>query len=142
MRTLGHLATVRWVRLTTAGPGEDPIQVSGNRLISLAIVSDDVAYFVSDTRSTISQHLAVFPHARIAPCDVRGRPGGSDQPVTIEPATGTPPARAVGAVRKKSLLYNGILLPLWYRLRGRTPVYYLLRPAAEPTPWLDQPASA
>jgi uncharacterized protein len=129
---LGHLHAVRKVLLTTRGASG----VAVNTFAQLAVVDDDTAYLRTFTGSRLASRLASVADLRIAPCDLRGRASGSDQPCRAEPAAGVEATVAARVLVKKYPILQGLLLPLIGRLRGAVAVSYRVTPTDEPTPWM------
>ena len=132
MEKLGHLHAVRTVLLTTRGVSG----VAVSSVTQLAVVDDDTGYVRTFSGSPLASRLAAAADLRIAPCDFRGRAGGSDQPCRAEPATGVDTTAAARVLVKKYPILQGILLPLACRLRGVVAVSYRVTPTDEPTPWM------
>jgi PPOX class probable F420-dependent enzyme len=129
---LGHLHAVRTVLLTS----RDASGAATNTPVQLAIIDDDTGYLRTWLGSGLADRLAACPDVRVAPCNVLGKAGGSDQPGVASVAVGVAATSARRALARKSPVLQGLLIPLWYRLRGRTASYFRLIPTAEPTPWL------
>jgi PPOX class probable F420-dependent enzyme len=134
---LGHLKGVHQVLLTTRRPDGG----TANTPVNLAIVDDDTGYFRTWSTSGNARRIQDFPDVRIAPCNVRGRPGGSDQPCRAVPVSGVEATAARRALSKRFPVLQGLLVPLTHRLLSRTTVHYRVVPMDEPTPWMGNPAA-
>jgi PPOX class probable F420-dependent enzyme len=132
MEKLGHLHAVRKVLLTT----RDATGAAVNTVAQLAVADDDTAYLRTFSGSPLALRLAAVADLRIAPCDFRGRAGGSDQPCRAEPAAGVDATVAARVLVKKYPILQGFLLPVGCRLRGAVAVLYRVTPTDEPTPWM------
>jgi PPOX class probable F420-dependent enzyme len=103
--------------------------------INLVVDAEGRGYFRTDASSGKAKRLANFPGVRLAPCNRRGRPQGSDQPAIATRLHGTEASVAAELLAARFPIIQGRLLPLADRLRRHEVAYYRLIPADEPTPW-------
>jgi len=132
MEMLGHLGGVRQVLMTGRTASGDVVDVP----VRLAVVSEDTAYFAVECDSPLIFAIRHEPNVRLALCNFRGRPGGSDQPAVAHPVETAEAHAAKAAVHKKWPAYYRAFIAA-KRLIGEGHLrYFRLSPAAEPTPWL------
>jgi uncharacterized protein len=103
METFEHLRRARLVLLTSRGADG----VALHRAVRLAVGNDGSATLRTRAAGALAQRLSANPQVRVAPCDLRGRPSGSDQPAIAQRQSGS-----------------------------STHITFRLCPAAEPTSWL------
>jgi PPOX class probable F420-dependent enzyme len=107
--------------------------------VNLAVDADSVGYFRTWSTAGKAKRLANFPGVRVAPCTLRGRPKGSDQPGLATRLTGGDADQARLQLAARFPLLHGRLVPLVHRFTRRQTIYYRLVPAEEPTPWAGLP---
>jgi PPOX class probable F420-dependent enzyme len=126
-----HLRRTRTVLLTTRRRDGRTVDTP----VSMAIDEAGRGYFRTWTTSGKAKRLANFPGVRVAPSSPNGHPGGSDQPGLVSRLTGADEALAGALLADRFPTVHGKIVPRLYRLRGRTPAFYRVIPAEEPTPW-------
>lgn len=108
--------------------------------VNLALDTDGTGYFRTWSTAGKAKRLKNFPGLRVAPCTLRGRPKGSDQPALATRLTGTDADHARRLLASRFPVLHGLFVPLVHRLTGRQTVYYRLVPTEEPTRWEGYPA--
>ncbi len=106
-----------------------------NTPVNLVVDGSGYGYFRTSPTSGKAKRLANYSGVRLAPCTRRGRPEGSDQPGVCTPVTGDEAARAQRLLGRRFPLVQGLLLPAVDRLWRRSPAYFRVISAEEPTPW-------
>jgi len=106
-----------------------------DRVINLASDTSGTGYFRIWVGSDSGRCIAQYPDVRIAPCNMLGRPSGSDQPGRATLLSGPEVAVARGVLVRSFPFVQRLFVPLRYRLLRRTSQFVRLEPAAEPTPW-------
>jgi hypothetical protein len=113
METFEHLRSKRLVLLTTRAEVRPAAGIAAvHRPVRISVDADGAVRLLTRTGGRLARRLDACGAVRLAPCDLRGRPTGSDQPAQAERQP-----------------YGGFGLP------GGRWVRYLLTPANEPTPW-------
>ena len=131
METFEHLRRARTVLLTTRRRDGRTVDTP----VNLAIDEQGTGYFRTWSTAGKAKRLANFPGVRLAPCSVRGRPQGSDQPGLTSRLTGAEAELARRLLAKQYRLLHGLIVPAVHRLQRRQTVYYRVVPTDEPTPW-------
>lgn len=131
METFEHLRRADTVLLTTRRRDGRTVDTP----VNVAVDDAGLGYFRTSPASGKVKRMANFPDVRVAPCNRRGRPGGSDQPAVAAPVPGPEADAARALLARRFPLVHGRIMPVADRLLHRAPVYYRLTPAAEPTPW-------
>ncbi|HTZ43015.1 MAG TPA: PPOX class F420-dependent oxidoreductase [Jatrophihabitans sp.] len=131
METFEHLRRTRTVLLTTRRRDGRTVDTP----VNLAVDAEGAGYLRTWPAAGKVKRLANFPGVRVAPCTMRGRPTGSDQPAVATRLAGPDAERAERALARRFPLLHGRLVPLLNRLSHRDSVFYRLEPADEPTPW-------
>ena len=103
--------------------------------VNVAVDPSGNGYFRSDAGAGKVKRLANFPGVRLAPCNRRGRPQGSDQPAVAFRLHGAEADLAARLLAERFPIIQGRLVPLADRLSRREIAYFRLVPADEPTPW-------
>ncbi len=103
--------------------------------VNVAVDAAGNGYFRTDAASGKAKRLANFPGVRLAPCNRRGRPGGSDQPAIATRLSAADADTAARLLAERFPIIQGRLVPLADRLRHSEVAYYRLVPTEEPTPW-------
>ena len=103
--------------------------------VNLAIDERGLGYFRTYPDTGKVKRIANFPDVRVAPCNRRGRPSGSDQPALAHLLVAAEAEHAAATLARRFRVLHAILGPVVDRVLGKSPVYYRLSPADEPTPW-------
>lgn len=131
METFEHLRRADTVLLTTRRRDGRTVDTP----VNVAVDAAGRGYFRTGPGSGKAKRIANFPDVRLAPCNRRGRPGGSDQPAVAERVTGAEADAARALLARRFPVLHRVIVPAADRLLRRAPVYYRLSPADEPTPW-------
>ena len=131
MENFEHLRRARAVLLSTRRRDGRTVQTP----VNLAVDRDGTGYFRTWSTAGKAKRLANFPGLRLAPCSMRGRAKGSDQPALASRLSGPEADRARRLLAEQFPVLHGLIVPWLHRLQRRHTVYYRLDPADEPTPW-------
>jgi uncharacterized protein len=96
--------------------------------VSVAVGRDGRAYFRTWSATGKVKRMHNYPQVWIAPCTARGKPTGPHQRVTALPISGPDAAEAAKALAAKYPVLQGLLVPAFHRLTGKTTVHYELLP--------------
>lgn len=133
METFEHLRRSRLVLLTSRGPGD----VALHRPVRMSVDDAGNGSVWLPKGLRLVARLDACPEVRVAPCDLRARPTGSDQPAFAQRCEVPPAERASsGAIARETGL-----VALLGRLK-QSFVCYRLTPADEPTHWQQRVAGS
>jgi len=94
-------------------------------------VEGDRAFVRTFDRAWKAKRLRNNPDAQIAPSTVRGKPTGPVIRVRSRLLTGDEASRAATALGNKHRILQGVMVPLFHRLRGYKTLHYELVPVDE-----------
>ena len=96
--------------------------------VHIALGPDGRAYFRTWSSSGKAKRMRNFSQVWIAPCTMRGKATGMQQPATTVPLTGADAVEAAQALAAKYRVLQGVLVPALHRLTSKTTVHYELLP--------------
>ena len=94
-------------------------------------VEGDRAFVRTFDRAWKAKRLRNNPQAEIAPSTLRGKPTGPAIRVRARLLSGDEAAQAARALDRKHRILQGVMVPLFHRLRGYKSLHYELVPINE-----------